>query len=993
MSFLRTASSAAPVVTPQFTGLQIQTSSSALPIPIVYGVTRVAPNIIWARNFRSYPQYSQPSGGKGGSGSSGPQITGYTYTTSIMMGLCEGPIAGLGVAFDGQSIYAASDTVNLLTGTTPQAPWGYLSAKFPQQALGYGGTAIAYAGAYDLGSSASLGSLSFEVVGLLAGSAGGGSDAAPAQVVYDFLVNAQYGVGFPAASIDGNALYGAYQPYCQSYGLAFSPVLSDQETANATLTRWLALTNATAVWSAGMLKILPYADAAAAVYDLTDDDLVGDGGADPIVVTRSDPYGAANVVLVEALDRGNSYSPTTVQARDQGSIEQTGLRQGSTITAHEFCDPTAAGTAAQLILQRGLYTRNTYAFKLSWEHCLLEPMDVVTLTDSGIDLARTPVRIAEIAEDADGLLSVTAEEFLGGLTGVTYPTAGSAASAISYTPPAPAATYVPPPVDSATSVPVNRSVAPAPVNPPLILEPPSDLTDGAPQLWVGLSGGTAGQDGTRSADPNWGGAAIFASTDNATYVQVGTTTGAARQGILTAALGAPPGGAPDTLTVDFAQSGATIVATGQPTLLVVDGEIMSFASATLTAGSTYSLGTLKRRLYGGRGGAHAAGAQALILDKAVFTYTLASATIGRPLWLKFASVNVFGRAMQDLATCIAYPVMPVGSGVFGPIAQAIATGTSLDAGYASTTVNESGDYGVASDPYTEGVDMGLASEAATALALQSGGTGATAPAMARQNIGAAASGANSDITSLANLAGLGIGTSVDTTTNKLSVKAASSLFDNIGGGVQQTINKAGLSDTAALFYQTGYSTRAQAGLLGSDRYRVSVSFNGTGFKQAVDIEPATGNVGLAGFTADANNALGVLGTACLFAAATDSMRFTFNKVAATNDAALSFQTGFSARALAGLLGSDGYQLKVSPNGATFYQVYVCDQTSGNIAFKALLGAAPYAVASLPLGFDGAVAVTTNGRKIGEAAGAGTGVPVYFSSGKWRRFSDDSVVVA
>ena len=51
--------------------------------------------------------------------------------------------------------------------------------------------------------------------------------------------------------------------------------------------------------------------------------------------------------------------------------------------------------------------------------------------------------------------------------------------------------------------------------------------------------------------------------------------------------------------------------------------------------------------------------------------------------------------------------------------------------------------------------MGLASDGVAMLAIASGGTGATSAATARQNIGAAAAGANTDITSLSNLTALG----------------------------------------------------------------------------------------------------------------------------------------------------------------------------------------------------------------------------------------------
>lgn len=41
--------------------------------------------------------------------------------------------------------------------------------------------------------------------------------------------------------------------------------------------------------------------------------------------------------------------------------------------------------------------------------------------------------------------------------------------------------------------------------------------------------------------------------------------------------------------------------------------------------------------------------------------------------------------------------------------------------------------------------------------------------------------------------------------------------------------------------------------------------------------------------------------------------------------------------------------------------------------------------------DGVTVYVTDGRKSGESAGAGTGVPAYFSGSNWYRFSDDTAV--
>ncbi|MDR3461526.1 MAG: phage tail protein [Beijerinckiaceae bacterium] len=977
------------VVTPQYTGLQVQTASSALPIPIVYGVSRLAPNLIWADHFQTFPEYTS-QGGKGG----GQSVTGYTYSTALIFGISEGPISSIGTIFGPQGKKTLSDfNFSIFNGTTPQSTWGYLTASYPASALAYQGTALVASSSFDLGESASIDSIAFEIYGVLSTSGVVNAlDADPALVIADYLTNAQYGVGFPAGSIDATALYGAsggcsYQTYCQASGLAFSPCLTDQEPANTTLARWLQLTNSAAIWSDGRLKIIPYGDAVvtgtlktgqavtfqpntASAYDLDDDDYIYDGSGDPVTISRTDPYSASNVVRLEALDRANQYSPTTMEARDQNAIELYGLRIASTITAHEFCDTAMAAISAQLILQRGLYIRNTYSFRLSWEYCLLEPMDLVTLTDTGLGLDMVPVRIIEIEEDTSGLLTVTAEEF-----------PGAVATATAY------------PVPTVTNTPINRNVAPAPVNTPVIFEPPSDLTGGSPQIWVGLSGGVSGV-----ADPNWGGATIYVSTDDVTYAEIGTVSSPAKQGILSVAVTAASAiPATSQLNANFTESAALVATVGvnatNPALCLVGGEIIAYSAVSLSGAYTYSLGNLQRGYVGQQSGAHAVGVPVLCLDSAVFHYVFPQNLIGQEIYLKFASFNIFGVAAQDLSTCATYAITPQGSGIFGPVAQSLSQGTALDEGAASLAVTESDTYGFASDPYTDTIDLGLASDNPTMLSVGSGGTGASSAQAARANIGAAASGHNSDIVSLTELGGIGINTAVDTSVNLLSVKSKSVLFDNVGGGVQLIVDKAATSDSGSILYQTGYSTRALAGLLSSDRYRISVSAAGTSFTQALDIDPGTGHVGLAGYTADSNNALGIAGTSFLFTASVDSCRFTFNKAATANDASLTFETGFSARALAGLLGSDGYQLKVSPDGSTFFQVYTVDQTTGNLAIKALVSAASYTVATLPTGVNGALAFASNGLKVGETTGGGTGVIVAFSNGSWRRLSDDSVVVA
>jgi hypothetical protein len=47
--------------------------------------------------------------------------------------------------------------------------------------------------------------------------------------------------------------------------------------------------------------------------------------------------------------------------------------------------------------------------------------------------------------------------------------------------------------------------------------------------------------------------------------------------------------------------------------------------------------------------------------------------------------------------------------MLGPVAQALAAGTNVDCGLASTTAAEYDDFALASDPFPNFVDLGLAS--------------------------------------------------------------------------------------------------------------------------------------------------------------------------------------------------------------------------------------------------------------------------------------------
>lgn len=94
---------------------------------------------------------------------------------------------------------------------------------------------------------------------------------------------------------------------------------------------------------------------------------------------------------------------------------------------------------------------------------------------------------------------------------------------------------------------------------------------------------------------------------------------------------------------------------------------------------------------------------------------------------------------------------------------------------------------------------------------------------------------------LQNLAGLGISATSDDT-NRLAVSSSATLLSHAGAGHQLKINKAAVSDTASLLFQSGWSGRAEMGLTGSDDFAIKVSADGSSFATALSVAAASGAV-------------------------------------------------------------------------------------------------------------------------------------------------------
>lgn len=655
---------------PVYTCLQIQTSANGLCIPIFWGTQRLSGNCIDYFNF----QRTNADKGKGGKGGKGGN---YDYTASVILALCEGSVTDSPITL-GRMWVGTSETDlagyggGIFPGTADQAPWSTAAANPPGHTLAYAYTCYYAHADLDLGSSASLPNINFELFGSFNNFnvPSGTPDANMGDIVPDFLCNTRYGLNFDPTLLEGfndGGLTGSNTSllvyhYCA--GIYVSPLLKDQEQVTSTLSRWNAIANAWFFWSGTALKCVCLGDTALSavgphgedvqyipnltpIYDLGPDDFQtteknSNKGEPPVKVKRKDPSDQFNQVQLNCSIRttnggiANSpaYQDTPYRWQDDNSVALAGVQAPSHTSSTEICLDSTAKVVVSLIGQRTRYINNDYEFRLLYTFILLEPGDIVTLTDPNIGLNKFAVRIKEVSEDDKGTLSFVAEEFVQGLgTANIQETEGSGAVG-----------------------PYNAQVAPGSINPPAFVQPALSLTGGIPELWIALSGGVY-----------CGGCGVFISFDNITYTSIGTQDTPSLQGTLTAALPLVSGlDTSSTLAIDLTECAGVIPATATEadaqayrTLCLVDDELLAYGDVVPTGDYTADLTYLERGLYGTSPAAHAPGAPFARIDSTkVFPYTLPANYIGQEIFFQFPTVNIFGNQPQSLADCVTYSFTP-----------------------------------------------------------------------------------------------------------------------------------------------------------------------------------------------------------------------------------------------------------------------------------------------------------------------------------------------
>ena len=591
---------------------QINTASYGEVVPEILGTTRVSGNIIDYEDFTAHEHKSTTRTGKGG-GSKHTEIT-YTYTVAAAIGLCEGPIKGIGKVWRDKEVYQYPNEkieLTLFKGDYGQTPWPYMLSKHPDKAMPYSGLAY-MAGVVDLGDRGSLPQYNFEIQGKLL-ETGDGVDVNPA----DYIVHVLQSVGADVV-IDG---IDNFRAYCKAADILIStPPNQKSAKAQQVINDIAEITNSLVFWSTDRLKIVPLADkpigdwtpANQIQYDLTADDFIAGSDGQLILYKRKDSSEAYNEATVEFINRANSYEKETVSFEVVADVQRNGLKPASKKTAHYLYTKARAQYYAEQLAMKRLYAKTQYTFRLDWAFCALEVGDLVTLTDKSCQLDHQIVVITSVNEAADGQLELTAEG-------------------------KPAGTYAPakynvhenerPFVDYNQEAPSVNDVA--------IFQTVGDV--GGNQIFVGVN-----------APSGWGGCSVWLSDNDQTYQRIGNISQQARMGRTKYGFAQNGNFCNVVINQGVLKSGTHIDAERGNTLCWVNGEALSYENVEVHPNNWFTLQGLVRGQYGTNAINHSADERFVRVDEALFQYPYRKEDIGKTIYLKFTSMNLFGSNEQGL---------------------------------------------------------------------------------------------------------------------------------------------------------------------------------------------------------------------------------------------------------------------------------------------------------------------------------------------------------
>lgn len=621
----------------QLTELQA-TISQYTAVPYLFGTCKVGSNLIEHKELETKERKTVTKSGK----SKTTQID-YLYYAKMVLALGE---KDSGITLG--TVWVGTDKYTSLTALNSSGEAGNGLTFNPSGCKPYDqdyDLAICYGRVY-LGTNASVPSYSFEVKGKFATDEE--PDANPADII-KFMLE-ELGLGSYIDTVSWND----YKFFCANSGILISTpadYFNEQKKAHELIKELLTITNTYMFWSVDRFKFVPCYPAKlnswqpnlTVQYNLSKNDFLKSSFS----FKRKDSSQQYNVVKVSFCNRAADYEKESISYINTEDVAKYGVKQ-TELDVPWIHKKEAAVKLAKMMNEKYLNEVTQYSFKLDWCFARLEPGDLIKITYAELGINEV-VRVSEVQEDARGIISVTA-------VSTPIESYGEARYEVrnqyEY---------------------IDYNVAPGSVDTPLIFTPPSELVSSntGVEIWMAL----------RGTNNYWGGCNVYVSTNDENYAEVSSHSLQSLYGEVVS---------DSTTTMSIRLGNAEQVELIPEQKVWVNGEVLYYANATLTAKNTYTLSGLQRGLHGTVQSKHAAREKIAVLDGGLYVLQPTKADIGKTLYFKFPSFNVYKSRTEDINeiescsyTAAMYNIPSV-TGV-----TAIASGFSITTGINNYQINVS----------------------------------------------------------------------------------------------------------------------------------------------------------------------------------------------------------------------------------------------------------------------------------------------------------------
>ena len=398
--------------------------------------------------------------------------------------------------------------------------------------------------------------------------------------------------GLPEAKIDVSRLKGRVEGY----------VLNNATSARGALEQLMAAYFFDAVERDGQLVFVPRGDVSALTIASSEllplDERDDARSGDVLAITRRQELELPRKLEVLYINRLQDYQ----QGSQYSARQNVDAKDSSSISLPIVMSDQQAKTVADVMLYTRWLERVRYRFDLPPRYAMLEPTDIITLTDGAVTHT---IRLTSVERYRAGRLRCT---------GV----AEDAAAYDFYLPPAER--------DSEVAVPLEQSETYYKL---LDLPPLPNDSDGGVLRFAACG-----------LDQDWQGCALYRSDDGgANYTQMGDTESSAILGNALTALGSGKTHVQDDVnTLEVSLLGENVSLSSAEKLALLNGanvmlvgeEIIQFAHAEEHAEGRYTLSGLLRGRLGTehKVGSHVAGEQVVMLDTAINSYSMSDSLIG-----------------------------------------------------------------------------------------------------------------------------------------------------------------------------------------------------------------------------------------------------------------------------------------------------------------------------------------------------------------------------